>query len=157
TAFAEDFIDFLVVPARMAEFEGVSALSVEECNECRETFRVGFEPRRQLKQHRPGFRSEGLQTLLDQGQAVARALAQPFPVRDESRRLPGEHEVPRCARTPVAYGGERRCAVEHAIELGGDELRREISEVVLDHDLARKERPAPGSIAPARSANENPG
>src|SRR4051812_16797569 len=72
---------------------------------------------------------------------------------DEFRRLPGEHEIVRRAVAPAAHRGERRRAVEHAVELGARKLRRVKSEMMLHHHFTGKERPTPRLIAPARGAD----
>ena len=56
------------VPAIMAKLESDPPALRHQLHEIVEPLRIGGKPRRQLKQHRPGFRPQNLQSLLDQRQ-----------------------------------------------------------------------------------------
>ena len=50
-----------------------------------------------------------------------------------------------------------RRAIEYRVEFGGGKLRGVILQVVLHHDIFRKERAAPGRIGPSRGADKSLG
>ena len=141
------------VPARVAEFEGVTATPRQHLQERLQASAIHLEARRQLEQDRPAFRAECLQPRLHQVEAVVGLLAQPLPMGDELGRLPGEQEAVRRLLAPRPHGVQRRRAVERAVDLGGAEAAAVMAEPGLLRHLLGIERPAPAVIGPAGGAD----
>ncbi len=146
--------DVIRVPALVAEFERVGIAAGQHFEERLQPLAILFEARRELKQHDGDFRCEGLEPRFHQSDRVFRFFAQPFPMRDEFRRLPREQEGLRRLVAPTPHGRERRRPVERAVDLGGRKLRRVPGEPILLRHLLGIERPTPAVIGPTRRADE---
>src|SRR5262249_20939746 len=152
---AQQAKDVVVVPAGVAELEGIAMAARQHRKEGREPLAVLGELRRQLEQHRADLGRQRREPRLQEIDRVLAFLAEPFPMRDEFRRLPGEAEIAWRLGAPGAHRVERRRTVERAVDLGGRKLRGVPGEPILLRHGLWVEPAAPAVISPARRADQN--
>jgi hypothetical protein len=98
--------DVVRVPALVPKLECVRIAARQHRQERRQPLAVFLELRRKLEQHGADLGRGGLEPRLHQRDRVVGLFAQPFPVRDEFRRLPGKQEVLWGLVAPAAHGVE---------------------------------------------------
>src|SRR3954452_14210722 len=113
---AQNSKNWVLIPARMPEFEGVAVITGKHSHKTCEPFAVGMKSARQLKEHGPAFRAENRETTRHQFDRVLRSSRQTLPMGDELRGLPSKAETCRRPIPPAFDRLNRWRAVERAID-----------------------------------------
>src|SRR5665647_3414885 len=149
---AQQCVDLLCEPARMAELEAVALLARQSCKRVREPLVVALERRWKLPEDRPHLRAveqrlEPLGETLEPGAELEQALD----VREVPRSLDREEEARRRDALPVGDGVAAGQPVEGAVDLD----RVEVPRVVLEPRARREaavELVLPAGVVPAGAA-----
>ena len=122
TIFIQQIQYIIPIPAPMTKLECIASLRRKQPQKGGEARAVLFELWGKLKQNRPSFFAKQTQTIFQQRETIARGVVQSFPMRNESRRLPGKYEVFGRPFFPTANGFDSRRAIEYAVEFGRSEF-----------------------------------
>jgi hypothetical protein len=116
---------------------------------------VFLKLRWKLKEYGTSLRFQKADPAFQKSEAVAGCRAEPLPVRDKLGGLPGENEFWGRLLSPSAHRLGCRCPIEDPIEFRRWKVLGIVVELKPFRKLRRKERAAPGLIAPTRGSYEN--
>ena len=152
TIFIQQIQYVIAIPAPMTKLERIASLRRKQPEEGGEARAVLFELWGKLKQNRACFFAK--QTIFQQRETIARGVVQSFPMRNESRRLPGKYEAFGRPFFPTANGFDSRCAIEYAVEFRRSKPPGVKFEPSLLGQIARKKQAKPRAIAPSRCPDQ---